>query len=129
MKSKMMKNGILAGAMFLGVFAFSPLSAQNSTSTQTELAQATETVTFKVGGNCGMCKKRIESAVKELDGIQSVNWDVKTKELTVKYDASKVEETTIHEKIAGVGHDTEEVKASDKTYNSLPGCCKYERNI
>ena len=129
MKSKMMKTGILTGAMFLGVFAFSPISAQDNANPQTEVAQATETATFKVGGKCGMCKNRIESAVKELEGVQSANWDVKSKELTVKYDASKVEETAIHEKIAAVGHDTEEVKATDKAYNSLPGCCKYERNV
>lgn len=42
---------------------------------------------------------------------------------------SEVEEAKIHEKIASVGHDTEKVKATDKAYNSLPGCCKYERNI
>jgi mercuric ion binding protein len=128
MKSKNMRTGILIGAMFLGVFAFSPVSAQNSANTPTEVAQATESTTFKVGGKCGMCKNRIETAVKELDGIQSVNWDMKTKELTVAYDASKLEEKKIHEKIASVGHDTEEAKASDKAYNSLPGCCKYERN-
>ena len=123
-----MKKGILVGAMFLGVFAFSPVSAQNNANPQTEVAQATETATLKVGGKCGMCKNRIESAVKRLDGVQSANWDVKTKELTVKYDASKVKEADIHEKIASVGHDTEEIKATDKTYNSLPGCCKYERS-
>lgn len=129
MKSKMMKTGILAGAMFLGAFAFSPVSAEDNANPQTEVAQASETATFKVGGKCGMCKNRIESAVKELDGVQSVNWDVETKVLAVKYDASKVKKTAIHEKIASVGHDTEEVKATDKVYNSLPGCCKYERNV
>ena len=129
MKSKMMKKGILAGAMFLGVFAFSPASAHNKANPQMEVSQATETTTFHVDGKCGMCKNRIESAVKEIEGIELANWDVETKELTVRYDASKVKETAIHEKIASVGHDTEKVKAADEVYNSLPGCCKYERNI
>ena len=123
-----MKTGIIAGAMFLGVFAFSPLSAQNSANAQAEVAQAAETTTFKVYGKCGMCKNRVESAVKELGGIQSVNWDKGTKELTVKYDATKLKEAAIHERVASVGHDTSEVKASDEAYNSLPGCCKYERS-
>lgn len=122
-----MKNGILVGAMFLGVFAFTPAIAQTSGSTQTEVAQATES-TFKVGGVCGMCKNRIEKAARSVEGVQSASWDKETKELTVKYDASKVNETAIHEKIASVGHDTGEVKASDEAYNSLPGCCKYERS-
>ena len=124
-----MKKGILVGTMFLGLFAFSPVSAHKNATPQTEVAQATETATFKVGGKCGMCKNRIEKAVGKLEGVQSVNWDVQTKDLTVKYDASKVKETDIHEKIASVGHDTEKVKANDASYSKLPGCCKYERNI
>lgn len=124
-----MRKGILIGAMFLGVFAFNPASAQNNATPQAETAQATESATFKVGGKCGMCKNRIEKAVGELEGVQSVNWDVKTKDFAVKYDASKVKEADIHEKIASVGHDTEEVKATDKAYSSLPGCCKYERKM
>lgn len=115
--------------MVLGVFALNPVNAQNNDHPQAEVAQATESATFKVGGKCGMCKNRIEKAVGELEGVQSVNWDVQTKDLTVKYDGSKVKETDIHEKIASVGHDTEKVKANDASYSKLPGCCKYERNI
>lgn len=124
-----MKKRILIGAMFLGVFAFNPASAQNNANPQAEVAQATESATFKVGGKCRMCKNRIEKAVGELEGVQSVNWEVKTKDLAVKYDASKVKEADIHERLASVGHDTEEAKATDKAYNSLPGCCKYERSV
>lgn len=124
----MIKKGILIAAMFIGVVAFNPLSAQTNTNPQTAVAQATKTTTFQVSGKCGMCKNRIEKAVGKLDGTQSANWDVKSKDLTVKYDPSKVEEEEIHQKIASVGHDTEKAKASDETYNSLPGCCKYERD-
>ena len=123
-----MKKGILTAAMFLGAFAFNPVSAQNSANPQTELAQAAETATFPVGGKCRMCKSRIEKAAGTLEGVQSASWNKETKELTVKYDASKVKETAIHERIASVGHDTQKVNASDEAYNSLPGCCKYERS-
>lgn len=123
-----MKKLILAGALFAGLLAFNPVSAQSNAKAQTEVAQATESTTFKVSGNCGMCKSRIEKAVGTLEGVQSANWEVKTKEMTVKYDASKVKEAEIHEKIAGVGHDTEKVKASDEVYRKLPGCCRYERS-
>ena len=123
-----MKKGILVGAMFLSAFAFNPAIAQTSTNTPTEVAQATETATFHVGGKCGMCKNRIEKAAGAVEGVQSASWNKETKELEVKYDASKVKEKAIHEKIASVGHDTEEVKATDEAYNSLPGCCKYERS-
>ena len=30
--------------------------------------------------------------------------------------------------VAKVGHDTDEVKATDEEYDNLHGCCKYERN-
>lgn len=85
-----------------------------------------ETSTFKVYGNCGTCKNRIESALK-VNGISKSSWDVKTKVLTVTYDPHLISLDDIHKKIAAVGHDTEKVKADDKTYTNLMGCCQYER--
>lgn len=89
--------------------------------------QQTDSVTFKVYGKCGMCKKRIEKAASGLDGVSDAHWDVDSKEFKAQYDAAKVSEKEIQEKIASVGHDTEKVKATDKAYNDLPGCCKYDR--
>jgi mercuric ion binding protein len=85
-----------------------------------------ETATFKVYGNCGMCKNRIESALKE-NGVSNAVWDVKTKMLTVTYNPHIISLDQINKKIAAVGHDTETVKADDKTYKNLMGCCQYER--
>ena len=85
-----------------------------------------ETSTFKVYGNCGMCKNRIETALK-IDGVSKADWNVKTKILTVIYNPHVISIDDIHKKIAAVGHDTEKVKADDKTYANLMGCCKYER--
>ena len=85
-----------------------------------------ETATIKVYGNCGMCKNRIETALK-VKGISKADWDVKSKMLTVTYDPHVVTLEEIHKKVAAVGHDTEEVKADDKTYKNLMGCCQYER--
>ena len=31
----------------------------------------------------------------------------------------------VHEIAANAGHDTDKVKATDKAYNNLHGCCKY----
>jgi copper chaperone CopZ len=85
-----------------------------------------ETTIFKVYGNCGMCKSRIETALK-VNGISKANWDVKTKMLTVTYNPHEISLGDIHKKITTVGHDTEKVKADDKTYTNLMGCCQYER--
>lgn len=97
------------------------LSAQAGVKTT---AQKSET--FKVWGNCGMCKDRIEKAVKT-EGVSSASWDEKTKMLTVSFDPSKTNLDALGKKLALVGHDTEKFKAEDKVYSTLPGCCKYER--
>ncbi|MBP7555534.1 MAG: cation transporter [Chitinophagaceae bacterium] len=85
-----------------------------------------KTDSFKVYGNCGMCKKRIEKTAK-VDGVSAASWDVQTKMLTITYDAAKVSNDSIQKKVAAVGHDTEKFEADDKVYEKLPGCCLYER--
>ena len=87
---------------------------------------ATKYETFKVSGNCEMCKARIEKAAK-IDGVSKAGWNNKTKLLTLVYDPSKVKTSEVMKKIAFVGHDTEKFKADNKTYKSLHGCCQYDR--
>lgn len=86
-----------------------------------------ETSTFKVYGNCEMCKKRIETTLQKNQHIKKATWDVKTKMLTVVYDPHLISLDAIHKIVADAGHDTDKVKASDAVYNKLPGCCKYDR--
>ena len=85
-----------------------------------------KTETFKVYGTCIQCKNRIENALNDL-GTYKANWSIETKMLTVSYDSTKLSKTKISKKLADVGHDTEEFQADEKTYNSLPKCCYYER--
>src|SRR5690242_16605794 len=59
---------------------------------------------FKVYGECMQCKQRIEKSLK-VNGIQSANWDVKTKMLNVSYDSSVLNLADIQSKILAVGHD------------------------
>ena len=93
-------------------------------SAATKSEGATKTETLKVQGNCGMCETRIEKAAK-LDGVSKAEWNSETKVLTVTYDPAKTNLDQIGKKVAAVGHDNEKGKAEDKTYNSLPACCKY----
>lgn len=86
----------------------------------------TMTTKFKVYGNCGMCKKRIEKAA-HLDGVDSAEWDMETKILTVVFDEKKVKPSQIHQAVAAVGHDTDKVKADNGVYAKLHECCQYER--
>ena len=82
------------------------------------------TSTIKVYGNCAMCKSRIETALDQ-KGIKLAKWDTKTKDLQVVYNSDKISEQQIHEIIAGIGHDTDKVKAKDEVYSTLPFCCLY----
>ncbi len=105
-------------------FVFS-LSAQTNNQNSSKKASV-KTESIKVWGNCEMCKDRIERTVKSA-GATSAAWDPKSKLLTMSFDPSKNSIETFSKKLAAVGHDTEKYKADDKTYNALPGCCKYER--
>ncbi|NNK10396.1 MAG: heavy-metal-associated domain-containing protein [Flavobacteriaceae bacterium] len=80
-----------------------------------------------VGGNCEMCKARIEKAAKGVAGVSTVDWNKDTKILLVEFDPSKSDLRTIEKAISAVGHDTENTKADEETYNNLPACCLYER--
>jgi copper chaperone CopZ len=88
---------------------------------------ASDHATLKVGGSCGMCKKRIETAAKSLEGVVAAAWDTKTQILKVAFNSPPVSLDEISKAIAKVGHDTEKDKADDETYNALHGCCKYRK--
>lgn len=93
----------------------------------TSFAQELKTGKIKVYGECGMCEKRIDKAAKSVDGVTKAEWNKETKMLEVTYDTTKTNLEKIQTAVAKVGHDTDAIKADDKTYSSLPGCCKYER--
>jgi mercuric ion binding protein len=88
------------------------------------LAQTSE-VTFWVNGVCGMCEKRIESALINSPGVKFADWDIETLQVKVVYNSKKLSEQKLHEIVAGVGHDTQKVRAEDEDYAKVNGCCKY----
>ncbi len=85
-----------------------------------------KTETFKVSGNCGMCKNKIEKAAKSAGATYAV-WDEDTKELVVKYNSTSSNAAKIQEKIAETGYDNAGATATKESYDKLHGCCKYER--
>lgn len=123
----MSKKSILIVAVIISGFQtlYACEQQSNTEIVQNQITEKTDTI--KVYGNCGMCKKRIEGALTKVKGIQSANWDVDTKMLTVTYDESKINLDDIHQKVADVGHDSDKAKAKDSVYNGLMGCCQYER--
>lgn len=84
---------------------------------------------FKVSGNCEMCKTTIEKAAKSLDGVKMARWNPETKKLKVKFIEGTTDLDEIQKAIAAIGYDTEKYKADDEVYNALHHCCHYERDL
>ena len=85
--------------------------------------------TFKVWGNCEMCKKTIESSINTNPAAYSANWNTESKIIKVEFDSVKINLTEIQQKIALVGYDTEKNKGNDSAYAQLHACCQYERKV
>ena len=116
----------LVAAILLSSSAF---AQQPSASKNKPSSSSVVTDTIKVTGVCGMCKRRIETAVYGVKGVKNATWNSKTQALTVSYDSKKAKNEVIQNRIAAAGHDTEKVKADDKAYGKLPDCCRYRDGV
>src|SRR5690606_2152787 len=113
-----MKKALLSIAV-LAVIGMT--SCKNQTEEKQETTETTEEVkeiamaetTFGVRGNCGMCKKTIETAANSVEGVAAANWDIDLKKIEVKYDDTKTDEMAIHNAIAASGYDTDQVSGSE----------------
>lgn len=112
-----MKNIIL-----IALVTFLGFSAEAQTKKNKNLKYTTE-----VNGNCEQCKKRIEKAAFSVPGVKTATWDIGTHQLTVIMNEEKSSPADLKRVIAKVGHDTDDVKATDSDYENLHFCCKYDR--
>lgn len=73
---------------------------------------------------CEACKPRIETYVKRIDGVLSINVNYRRGETTVKYltDRTNIEE--IKTAIANMGYDADDIPANEESYKRLPKTCK-----
>ncbi len=85
------------------------------------------TASFKVEGNCNMCKKRIEDAAY-IKGVKRADWNKDSHQLTLIYKPSKTSPDAVLKSVAHAGHSSEKTAASDADYNKLPECCHYKTN-
>ena len=100
-------------------------TTHKASDTQSETAG--EHAMFGVKGSCDMCKQRIETAAKSVNGVLSAHWDKEKQMIHLQYDPSKTSVDAISKAIAKVGHDTDTDKADQTVYDQLPGCCKYRK--
>jgi len=112
----MIKRSIVLTLVFLAIFANSAFALK-------------ETKHFKVKGNCEQCKNRIEKLVLDENGVFEAKWDMESKIMTVTFENTITSIYRLQTILAEKGHDTEFKKATQKSYNTLPQCCKYDREI
>ena len=112
-----MKNIIL-----ILMVSFLGFAAQTQEKKNKNAKYATE-----VNGNCEQCQKRIQKAAYSVAGVKSAIWDIETHQLSLILNEEKTSSLDVKKAIAKVGHDTDEVKATNEDYDNLHSCCKYER--
>ena len=117
---------LIITVLALSLFSVTAFTQAHDHAKATFAGDTVKTESFKVWGECGMCKTRIENTVKA-GGATAALWDSKTQLLTVTYNPEKTGKEALSKKLAAAGHDTEKFKAPDEVYNNLPGCCHYER--
>lgn len=84
------------------------------------------TKTFRVSGNCILCKNRIEDAL-EVRGVNKAVWEEQTGMVSVTFNPKVISLDALKALVAKAGHDTDTLKASDEAYAQLPASCQYER--
>jgi copper chaperone CopZ len=105
-----------------------PLFAFGQT-TQSDTGDKYETVTLKVEGVCGMCKKRIETTSYDVSGVKSAKWDLESEVLTAVINGKKTSRQKIADALSAVGYRSELAKADPKAYSKLPACCQYDSGV
>lgn len=84
---------------------------------QTEVIQ---TKTIK----CGMCEKNIEKALYAVEGVKSVDVDLKEKNVRVQFLPVSTNLQTLEMAISDAGYDANERPRDLAGYEKLPACCK-----
>lgn len=138
-----MKKTMLSAAVIMAIVFTSCKNEVKEANSGNEIVTAPETemttsgaqdvtmveTTFGVRGNCGMCKKTIETAAQSVVGVSNASWDVDAKTIEVVFDENATDKMAIHTAIAKSGYDTDKLAGSEEAYKDLPGCCKYDHDM
>ena len=95
-----MKHLFLASIAFLIAFVFLSSCKGN----QAEQKEANSVASFKIWGNCEMCKETIEESLT-LEGVAKADWSPKTKLIEVAFDSTKISLNAIQKAIAAAGYE------------------------
>lgn len=110
-------RSIAAGALALAVVALP--GCRGGADLQTEVIAAK---TMK----CGMCEENVKKAVYGVEGVKSVEVDLKELRVTVKFAAAQTNLQTIERAITDAGYDANGKARDPLAYDKLDSCCKDE---
>ena len=126
-------KGLIFGAVIMWfVGCKEQVVIKTAATTKDEVSTITIQSDYSIGvkGNCGMCKTTIEKAVKELDFVKDAEWGIKSKILDVKFnDSLNFDLDILNAAITESGYETMNSTANQDSYDALPMCCKYDRNM
>jgi copper chaperone CopZ len=106
------------------IIIYSLILVFNSAFTVKSFAQEVKSFEVQTSAQCEMCKDRLEKNLAFERGINSVELDMETKKLNIRYTIDKTNEVKIKNIISSLGYDADDVKADTNAYNKLPMCCK-----
>lgn len=73
---------------------------------------------------CAVCVEAVETAVKEVDGVQGVSVDLDAKTAKVTFDAEVTALPALERAIVQSGYAANDKQADSTAYRQLPSCCK-----
>ncbi|MBX7151441.1 heavy-metal-associated domain-containing protein [bacterium] len=73
---------------------------------------------------CGECANTITTAVKKVNGVNSIMVDTDTKLATVEFIPAMAKVSDIEQAIVMAGYDANDKKADATAFEKLPDCCK-----
>jgi copper chaperone CopZ len=125
-----MKNIVIFSLLTLAAFQLNAQQTPASASPmvkKTATSKAAQTAQLVVWGNCGMCKKTIETAAKSVAGVEMASWSEETHRMDVRFLPGQTGLDSIHAAIAAAGYDTDKLFGNDDAYKNLHSCCQYDR--
>lgn len=134
MKKVILATVVLSTVLFISCNSGSSNKNNQTANNETEHAHSHHATTdgaheehalLNVKGSCEMCKDRIEKTANGVEGVTLASWDAEKQVLHLHYNPEKTSIDNIEKALANVGHDTDNYKADNATYDALPGCCKY----
>ena len=93
------------------------------------LSGGDKTETIKISTMvCDLCVDRLNKAIGSIDGVKSVNVDLKNKQAVVTFDESLTSLGKIEDVITATGYEANNKNADKTAFDNLPGCCKFKEN-